>query len=113
MGSSTSGVPASWSATESSPGIAFLKDLSHATLKKIVNNISRERRPNDVVILSIHYGPNWGYDVEQPFRDFAHRLIDQAGVSVVHCHSSHHFKGIEFYHDRLILYGNRFTIFMV
>src|SRR5208282_1961735 len=36
---------------------------------------------------------------------FAHALIDQAHVSVVHGHSSHHPKAIEIYKDRLILYG--------
>jgi poly-gamma-glutamate synthesis protein (capsule biosynthesis protein) len=37
--------------------------------------------------------------------EFAHRLIDTAGVDVVHGHSSHHVKGIEVYRDRLIVYG--------
>jgi len=36
---------------------------------------------------------------------FAHGLIDQAGVDVVHGHSSHHVKGIEVYRGKAILYG--------
>ena len=32
-------------------------------------------------------------------------MIDGAGVSIVHGHSSHHAKAIEVYHNRLILYG--------
>jgi poly-gamma-glutamate synthesis protein (capsule biosynthesis protein) len=32
-------------------------------------------------------------------------LVDEAGVDIVHGHSSHHAKGIEVYQDRLILYG--------
>jgi poly-gamma-glutamate synthesis protein (capsule biosynthesis protein) len=35
---------------------------------------------------------------------FAHRLID-AGVDLVHGHSSHHPKGIEVFNGRPILYG--------
>jgi poly-gamma-glutamate synthesis protein (capsule biosynthesis protein) len=35
---------------------------------------------------------------------FAHRLVD-AGVDLVHGHSSHHPRPIEVYRDRLILYG--------
>jgi poly-gamma-glutamate synthesis protein (capsule biosynthesis protein) len=35
---------------------------------------------------------------------FAHRLID-AGIDVVHGHSSHHPRPIEVYHGKLILYG--------
>lgn len=37
-------------------------------------------------------------------RDFL-KLIDQAGVDIVHGHSSHHVKGIEVYRDRPIIYG--------
>jgi len=37
-------------------------------------------------------------------RELAHRLIE-AGVDVVHGHSSHHPKGIEIYEGRLVLYG--------
>lgn len=36
---------------------------------------------------------------------FAHRLIDEAGVDIIHGHSSHHVKAIEVYKDKLILYG--------
>lgn len=36
---------------------------------------------------------------------FAHQLIDEADVDVVHGHSSHHPKGIEVYKDKPILYG--------
>jgi Bacterial capsule synthesis protein PGA_cap len=32
-------------------------------------------------------------------------LIDKAGVSLVHGHSSHHPRAVEIYRDRLILYG--------
>jgi poly-gamma-glutamate synthesis protein (capsule biosynthesis protein) len=37
--------------------------------------------------------------------DFAHRLIDEAGVDVIHGHSSHHAKAIQVHRDRPILYG--------
>ena len=38
-------------------------------------------------------------------RAFAHRLIDAGAADVLHGHSSHHPRGIEFYRGRLILYG--------
>ena len=37
--------------------------------------------------------------------DFAHEVIDKAGVSIVHGHSSHHPMAMEIYRNRLILYG--------
>jgi poly-gamma-glutamate capsule biosynthesis protein CapA/YwtB (metallophosphatase superfamily) len=63
------------------------------------------RAPGDRVVASIHWGGNWGYDVPPEERDLAHGLIDEAGVDLIHGHSSHHPKGIEVYRDRLILYG--------
>ena len=55
--------------------------------------------------MSLHWGGNWGYVVADAHRIFAHQLIDLAGVDVVYGHSSHHPKGIEVYHGKLILYG--------
>jgi len=63
------------------------------------------RQPNDLVIASIHWGGNWGYRIPREQQLFARRLIDEAGVDIVHGHSSHHPKGIEIYRDRPILYG--------
>jgi len=63
------------------------------------------RRPDDLIVVSVHCGSNWGYGIPDAQRRFAHALIDRANVSVIHGHSSHHPKAIEVYHDRLILYG--------
>ena len=66
--------------------------------------LAREKQPNDVVIASIHWGSNWGYAIPAEHVQFAHALID-AGVDLVHGHSSHHPRPIEVYRDRLVLYG--------
>ena len=58
-----------------------------------------------LVVASIHWGGNWGYEVPHDQTEFAHKLIDAAGVDVIHGHSSHHVKGMEVYKDKLILYG--------
>jgi poly-gamma-glutamate synthesis protein (capsule biosynthesis protein) len=60
--------------------------------------------PGDVAVVSLHWGDNWGYDVPSEQVAFAHLLVD-AGVDIVHGHSSHHVRPIEIYHGRLILYG--------
>ena len=54
---------------------------------------------------SIHWGSNCGYEILPSEIVFAHRLIEQAGVDLVHGHSSHHPKAIEVYRGKLILYG--------
>jgi poly-gamma-glutamate synthesis protein (capsule biosynthesis protein) len=38
-------------------------------------------------------------------REFAHALIDRAGVDVIHGHGAHHVREMEVYRDKLILYG--------
>jgi len=105
FGSPTSGVPAEWAATAESSGVNLLPSFSDAAVEAVAAQVGRIRRPRDVVVASIHWGPNWGYEITSRQRWFAHALIDQAGVSIVHGHSSHHAKGIEVYNDRLILYG--------
>ena len=104
LGSETSGIPSSWAATERSPGVELLDDLSPATASRAASRLRERKRPGDVAIASIHWGTNWGYEVPSSFVHFAHRLVD-AGFDIVHSHSSHHARPIEVYRDRLILYG--------
>jgi poly-gamma-glutamate capsule biosynthesis protein CapA/YwtB (metallophosphatase superfamily) len=105
FGAMDSGIPPSWAATEARPGVHRLPDLSAATLERIARIVEAARQPGDVAVGSIHWGGNWGYEIPNEHRRFAHTLIDRAGIDVVHGHSSHHPKGIEVYRDRLILYG--------
>lgn len=101
----SAGVPSDWAATASRPGVNLLPDLSHATASAFGDQIARTRQDGDVVVVSIHWGPNWGYAIDDEQRRFAHGLIDRGGVSIVHGHSSHHAKAIEVHDGRLILYG--------
>ena len=100
-----SGVPPAWAAAGERPGISVLPTLGAETAERVAGAIDRRARDDDIVVVSIHWGGNWGYEIPDAQIDFAHRLVDDAGVDVVHGHSSHHAKGIEIYNDRLILYG--------
>jgi poly-gamma-glutamate capsule biosynthesis protein CapA/YwtB (metallophosphatase superfamily) len=104
FGSTTSGVFEEWRATSTRPGINLLEDLSEATARRIANAMRKFQQPGDLLIASIHWGSNWGYDIPPQQIAFAHRLIDE-GVALVHGHSSHHMKAIEVFKNRLILYG--------
>ncbi len=101
----SSGVPRSWAAGPGRPGVNLLADLSQARAAQVAARIARVRRTGDIVIVSVHWGANWGYDVPDEQARFARTLIECAGVSVVFGHSSHHAKGVEGHRDRLILYG--------
>ena len=105
FGAASSGIPETWAATPDKPGVQRLGALSAESIARIARLVQAARRPGDIAVASIHWGPNWGYEVPGEFRDFAHALIDQAGFSLVHGHSSHHAQGIEVYRNRLILYG--------
>jgi poly-gamma-glutamate capsule biosynthesis protein CapA/YwtB (metallophosphatase superfamily) len=101
----TSGVPESWAARGENPGVCLLTDLSDASVARIAGHVGRLERKGDVVILSIHWGPNWGFEIPEEHSRFAHEIIENAGVSIVHGHSSHHPLAMEVYRNRLILYG--------
>ncbi len=105
FGAPSSGVDRKWRANRHRSGVNFLEHLSTRVAEDIGRQLSRDRLPGDIVIASLHWGGNWGYEVTRSEREFAHRLIDTAGVDVVHGHSSHHAKGIEVYERKLILYG--------
>jgi poly-gamma-glutamate synthesis protein (capsule biosynthesis protein) len=101
----SSGVPRSWEAAGARPGVALLRDLSEPSARRIAERVASEKRAGDVVVVSLHWGDNWGFDVPPEQRDFAHALVELAGADVVHGHSSHHVKGIEVHRQRPILYG--------
>lgn len=104
FGTTSSGVPRGWAATANRPGISLLPDLSDDTAAAITAQVSQVKRRGDVVVVSVHWGSNWGYDVAPGQVRFAHRLVD-GGVDLVHGHSAHHPLPFEIYWDRLVLYG--------
>lgn len=99
-----SGVPLAWQAKPKVPGVALLRDLDIAKADELAERIARSRRSGDVVVVSLHWGSNWGYHVEEEHVRFAHALVER-GVDVVFGHSSHHARPIEIHRRRLILYG--------
>ena len=104
FGSPTSGIPDEWKATSVSPGVNLLDDLSEATAARVCDQMRAHQKPGDLIVASIHWGSNWGYEIPREQVVFAHRLIEE-GVAIVHGHSSHHVKAIELFKGRLVLYG--------
>ena len=102
-GAASSGIPRAWAAGARRPGV-HLPSLSRQAAGQVASLAQAGRRPGDLVVVSLHWGPNWGYEVRRDEVAFAHRLIDD-GVDLVHGHSSHHPRPIEVYRGKLILYG--------
>ena len=82
----------------------LLPSLSPATADALIARTQAARQRGDIVAVSIHWGPNWGYQVPGDQVRFARRLID-GGVDLIHGHSSHHPRPIEVYRGKLVLYG--------
>lgn len=101
----SSGIPARWGAAKELPGVNLLPGISDATIRRISTQVMQTKQKADVAIFSVHWGGNWGYEIPDEHRQFAHRLIDEAGIDMVHGHSSHHVKGVEVYRGKPILYG--------
>ncbi len=101
----TAGVPPGWEATAEASGVNYLPEPGEAEAERAIGQVEAHREAGDRVVVSIHWGGNWGYDVPAAQRRFAHRLIDAGAADVIHGHSSHHPKGIEVYRERPILYG--------
>jgi poly-gamma-glutamate synthesis protein (capsule biosynthesis protein) len=104
-GLESAGVPEDWAAGPTTPGVSWLPDLASQTTDALADRILKVKRPGDIVVMSLHWGSNWGYEVSHRSRSFARRLVDAGAADLVHGHSSHHPRPIELYRERLLLYG--------
>lgn len=94
-----------WAADPDTPGVNWIPIATDApTLATLDARIAAARRIGaDLVVLSLHWGPNM---VERPrpvFRAFARAALD-LGADVVWGHSAHIFQGVECHGRRPILY---------
>jgi len=104
-GARDAGVPPAWAAGSDRSGLAYLERPDAGEAERIAEAVRDVRHPGDRVVISVHWGGNWGYDVPPEHRTFARRLIDAGSADVVFGHSSHHPKGLEVHDGRLIVYG--------
>lgn len=98
-----------WAAKGNKIGINFLDvdvmdENDFKVVQKKIEEKKKNRRP-DIVVASIHWGSNYSWQPPKNFRRFAHFLVDECGIDLIHGHSSHHIQGIEVYKKKPILYG--------
>lgn len=93
-----------WAATLERPGIFYVPiDLEDERAAVLLDLVTETRKRADLVVVSAHWGPNWGHRPPPEHVPFAHALID-AGADIIFGHSGHVFRGIEIYRDKPILY---------
>jgi poly-gamma-glutamate capsule biosynthesis protein CapA/YwtB (metallophosphatase superfamily) len=94
-----------YAATESEPGtnvIPITKDQRY--FRRVRESIEAARAAGaDLVVFSVHWGPNLQHVPSQDFKDFARAVID-AGADIFHGHSAHVFQGIEIYDGKPVFY---------
>ncbi len=94
-----------WEARKDRPGVYYVPvDLDDPRAEGLFERVGLLRKHSDVVIVSAHWGPNWGYSPQASHIPFARRLIE-SGAQIVFGHSCHVFQGIEFYLGGAIIYG--------
>jgi poly-gamma-glutamate capsule biosynthesis protein CapA/YwtB (metallophosphatase superfamily) len=93
-----------WEATADRAGLAYVPiDVTDERAQELFAMIGAAKHQGAVVIISAHWGPNWGYEPPKGHIRFAHRLIDE-GADIIFGHSGHVFRGIELYSERPIIY---------
>ena len=94
-----------YAATESTPGTNIIPiTLDDRHFHRVRESIEAVRAAGaDLVVFSIHWGPNMRHVPTPDFKDFAHAVMD-AGADVFHGHSAHVFQGIEIYKGKPIFY---------
>jgi poly-gamma-glutamate synthesis protein (capsule biosynthesis protein) len=94
-----------WEATETKPGVFYVPiDPSDSRAKKLVRLVRQTRKVVDMLIVSLHWGSNWGYEPPIEHQEFA-RLLGDVGADVIFGHSAHVFRGVQIYAGRPILYS--------
>ncbi|MFF8607041.1 CapA family protein [Streptomyces sp. NPDC015346] len=104
LGMASSGIPRDWAATARRGGVHFAASPVDTTAARLVARVRETKKPGDIVVVSVHWGSNWGYALSRADVDYAHALID-SGADIVHGHSSHHPRPLEVYRGRLVLHG--------
>lgn len=95
-----------WAAGPDRPGTNYIeiRPEDPAVLERVERGIAQARSQGaQIVVLSLHWGPNMRLRPSAPFRRFARAVVDR-GVDLVYGHSAHIFQGIELYRGSPILY---------
>ncbi len=94
-----------WAATETRPGVFYVPTRVESQQARHLFALIEQLKGQgtDWVIVSAHWGPNWGTAPPVDHPPFARALVD-AGADLVFGHSGHVVRGIEVYRGRPILY---------
>lgn len=94
-----------WAAGDEAPGIHYVRaDSDDPSARALTAEVRRLRSLADTVIVSTHWGGNWGYRPPLEHRMLGRALV-QAGADIVFGHSCHVFRGVEVAGHGVIIYS--------
>ena len=87
------------------PGVFYVPAAgSDRRVTELLDLVRRTKARVQLLIVSAHWGPNWGSGAPPEHRALARALIE-AGADVVYGHSPHIFRGVELFRNRPIIYS--------
>jgi poly-gamma-glutamate synthesis protein (capsule biosynthesis protein) len=93
-----------WAASGEHPGVWYVPiRVQDERAHQLFEIVQRTKAEVAYLIVSLHWGPNWGYAPPPGHKPFAHALIDH-GADLIFGHSGHIVRGIEVYQDKPIIY---------
>lgn len=94
-----------WAAGPDQPGTNYLAIRPEQPTLQVVEQAAADARAQgaQVVLLSLHWGPNMRSRPPRHFRQFARAALER-GVDVIYGHSAHIFQGVEVARGKPILY---------
>lgn len=93
----------SWKANPQKCGTNYIHIANKQDQQKVLTAVHQLRPVTDLVVVSLHWGPNMRTDPPPLFIDFAHQLVEH-GADIIYGHSAHIFQAVEVYRNKLILY---------
>lgn len=91
-----------WKVSVNKPGLNY---IDYDNYNNLLTAIKQVKSKVDILILSIHWGPNYAKGVDPTYKKFAYDVLT-AGIDIIHGHSSHHVKCVKHYKDdKIVMYG--------
>ena len=94
-----------WEADAARPGVLYVPvDTPDSRTEALLEAVRASAARVDLLVVSAHWGGNWGRRPPESHRILAHRLVE-AGADIVFGHSAHVGRGIETVAGSVILYS--------
>lgn len=95
-----------WEAGEDHPGVWYVPvALDNARMHRLLDLVETARDRVDFLVVSAHWGANWGTSPPTKHREVGMALLD-AGADIVFGNSAHVLRGVELWRQGAIIYGS-------